>query len=98
MASIAFLGTGLLGGAFAEAAAKRGDTVTAWNRSPGKAVALAQFGITAHPLLVRGWAVVEPVLLLVLFLPGTPRASPTVGGDTVCSARRGFAADPGPAG
>ncbi len=58
----------------------------------------AQFGITAHPLLVRGWAVGEPVLLLVLFLPGTPRASPTVGGDTVCSARRGFAADPGPAG
>ena len=29
MANIAFLGTGLLGGAFAEAAAKRGDTVTA---------------------------------------------------------------------
>jgi len=47
MANIAFLGTGLLGGAFAEAAAKRGDTVTVWNRSPDKALALAQFGIKA---------------------------------------------------
>jgi 3-hydroxyisobutyrate dehydrogenase-like beta-hydroxyacid dehydrogenase len=47
MARIAFLGTGLLGGAFAEAAAKRGDTVTAWNRSPHKVQALAAFGVGA---------------------------------------------------
>lgn len=47
MTKIAFLGAGLLGGAFAEAAAKRGDTVTAWNRSPAKVHALAQFGVTA---------------------------------------------------
>ena len=45
MSTIAFLGTGLLGSAFAEAAAKRGDTVTAWNRSPEKALALARFGV-----------------------------------------------------
>lgn len=45
MANIAFLGTGLLGGAFAEAASKRGDSVTAWNRSLDKALALAQFGV-----------------------------------------------------
>ena len=45
MAHIAFLGTGLLGSAFAEAAAKRGDTVTAWNRSPDKVLALAQYGV-----------------------------------------------------
>jgi len=45
MANIAFLGTGLLGGAFAEAASKRGDSVTAWNRSVGKVLALAQFGV-----------------------------------------------------
>ena len=45
MATLAFLGTGLLGGAFAEAAAKRGDTVTAWNRSPAKVQALAPFGV-----------------------------------------------------
>lgn len=47
MAHIAFLGTGLLGSAFAEAAAKRGDTVTAWNRSVDKVRALAQFGVQA---------------------------------------------------
>lgn len=46
MARIAFLGTGLLGGAFAEAAANRGDTVAAWNRSPDKAQALARYGVT----------------------------------------------------
>ena len=47
MANITFLGTGLLGSAFAEAAARRGDAVTAWNRSPDKAQALTQFGIQA---------------------------------------------------
>ena len=45
MANIAFLGTGLLGAAFAEASAKRGDSVTVWNRSADKARALAPFGI-----------------------------------------------------
>ncbi|SDY12606.1 3-hydroxyisobutyrate dehydrogenase [Collimonas sp. OK242] len=47
MANIAFLGTGLLGSAFAEAASKRGDSVTAWNRSQDKVLALAQFGVKA---------------------------------------------------
>ena len=47
MANIAFLGTGLLGGAFAESAAKRGDSVTAWNRSMDKVTALAAFGVKA---------------------------------------------------
>jgi 3-hydroxyisobutyrate dehydrogenase len=47
MAHIAFLGTGLLGSAFAEAATKRGDTVVAWNRTPGKVEALAAFGVKA---------------------------------------------------
>jgi 3-hydroxyisobutyrate dehydrogenase-like beta-hydroxyacid dehydrogenase len=42
---IAFLGTGLLGGAFAEAAARRGEQVTAWNRTADKAQALTQFGV-----------------------------------------------------
>ena len=47
MSDIAFLGAGLLSGALAEAAAKRGDTVTAWNRSPDKVRALGQFGVVA---------------------------------------------------
>ena len=46
MTHIAYLGTGLLGGALAEAAAKRGDQVTAWNRSAAKARALEPFGVT----------------------------------------------------
>jgi 3-hydroxyisobutyrate dehydrogenase-like beta-hydroxyacid dehydrogenase len=45
--AIAYLGTGLLGAAMAENAAKKGDQVTAWNRSPDKAQALAAFGIRA---------------------------------------------------
>lgn len=75
MSSIAFLGTGLLGAAFAEAAARRGDSVTVWNRSPAKARALEAFGIrvAATPaeavkgaqrvhLILRDDAVVEDVL------------------------------------
>lgn len=44
MANIAFLGTGLLGGAFVEAAQKRGDQVTVWNRTAAKAKALEAVG------------------------------------------------------
>jgi 3-hydroxyisobutyrate dehydrogenase-like beta-hydroxyacid dehydrogenase len=65
MAQIAFLGTGLLGGAFAEAAAKRGDRVTAWNRSADKVRALAAFGVKAAATpadAVRGAARVHIVL------------------------------------
>lgn len=75
MAHIAFLGTGLLGAAFAEAAAARGDTVTAWNRTAAKAQALARFGVKAAAspaeavrgatrvhLVLRDDAVVEEVI------------------------------------
>lgn len=65
MANIAFLGTGLLGSAFAEAAAKRGDSVTAWNRSIDKVQALAQFGVKAAATpaeAVRGASRVHIVL------------------------------------
>ena len=47
MANVAFLGTGLLGAALAEAAAKRGDTVSVWNRTFEKARALVPLGIKA---------------------------------------------------
>jgi 3-hydroxyisobutyrate dehydrogenase-like beta-hydroxyacid dehydrogenase len=65
MANIAFLGTGLLGGAFAEASAQRGDTVTAWNRSADKVKALGQFGVKAAAApadAVRGASRVHLVL------------------------------------
>jgi 3-hydroxyisobutyrate dehydrogenase-like beta-hydroxyacid dehydrogenase len=85
MANIAFLGTGLLGSAFAEAAAKRGDTVTAWNRSPDKALALASFGIKAAATpaeAVRGAARVHLVL-----------KDDAVVDDVVSAARPGLSAD-----
>lgn len=44
MTSIAFLGTGLLGSGFVEAACQRGDTVTVWNRTTDKARALTSCG------------------------------------------------------
>lgn len=45
MSTIAYLGTGLLGSGLIEAAAKRGDSVTVWNRTIDKARALEQFGV-----------------------------------------------------
>jgi 3-hydroxyisobutyrate dehydrogenase-like beta-hydroxyacid dehydrogenase len=44
MASVAFLGTGLLGGAMVEGMLRRGDEVTVWNRTEAKAQALKAFG------------------------------------------------------
>jgi 3-hydroxyisobutyrate dehydrogenase len=44
MASVAFLGTGLLGGAMVEGMLRRGDLVTVWNRTEAKARALETFG------------------------------------------------------
>lgn len=45
MSTLAFLGTGLIGGNLARAAAQRGDTVVAWNRTAQKAEALAPLGV-----------------------------------------------------
>ena len=44
MASVGFLGTGLLGGAMVEGMLRRGDAVTVWNRTAAKAHALEAFG------------------------------------------------------
>lgn len=46
MGRIAYIGTGLLGAAFVEAACRRGDQVTVWNRTAAKARALEAFGAT----------------------------------------------------
>src|SRR5215212_2396679 len=76
MTHIAFLGTGLLGGALAEAAAKRGDdSIVVWNRTLEKARALEQFGArvattpadavrgaTRIHLILKDDAVVEEVI------------------------------------
>ncbi len=65
MTSIAFLGTGLLGSGFVEAACQRGDTVTVWNRTAEKARALTKFGaiVAGTPAdAVRGASRVHLVL------------------------------------
>jgi len=65
MTRIAFLGTGLLGSAFVEAALKRGDQVSVWNRTADKARALEPLGarVAATPAdAVRGAARVHLVL------------------------------------
>ncbi len=49
MSTIAYLGTGLLGSGFVEAALGRGDTVTVWNRTPEKAAALVPIGARVAP-------------------------------------------------
>lgn len=44
MANVAFIGTGLLGGAMVEGMLRRGDAVTVWNRTEAKARALESAG------------------------------------------------------
>ena len=44
---ISFLGTGLLGANFTRALLKRGEKVQVWNRTPGKAKELEQYGAKA---------------------------------------------------
>jgi 3-hydroxyisobutyrate dehydrogenase len=46
MATVAFLGTGLLGSGMVEAMLRRGDAVTVWNRTESKARALEPLGAT----------------------------------------------------
>lgn len=85
MANIAFLGTGLLGAALAEAAATRGDAVAAWNRSPEKARSLARFGVVPAASAadaVRGAARVHLVL-----------RDDAVVDEVIAAARPGLAAD-----
>lgn len=98
MASITILGTGLLGSGFAEGAAKRGDTVTAWNRTPEKAAALARFGIRAAStpaeavrgssrihLVLRDDAVVDEVIASAL--PGLAPGAIVIDHSTTLPAR-----------
>lgn len=65
MTDIAFLGTGLLGSAFVEAAAARGDRIAVWNRTAAKARALEHLGVRVAETpedAVRGAARVHLVL------------------------------------
>lgn len=98
MPSIAFLGTGLLGGAFVEAALGRGETVTVWNRTAAKAVPLASRGarVAATPAdAVRGASRVHLVLqdddsveaVIAALRPGLGRDVPILDHTTTQPAR-----------
>ncbi len=65
MANITFLGTGLMGGALAEAAAGRGDRVSAWNRTTAKARALETFGVRAAETVPAAVAGAERVHVML---------------------------------
>jgi 3-hydroxyisobutyrate dehydrogenase len=65
MASVTFLGTGLMGAALAEAAAKRGDLVSAWNRTAAKAKALEAFGVRAAETVPEAIAHAERVHIML---------------------------------
>ncbi len=65
MTTITYLGTGLLGSAFIEAAATRGERLAVWNRTIEKARALAPFGVRVAESpedAVRGARIVHLVL------------------------------------
>lgn len=65
MTHIAFLGTGLLGSAFVEAALGRGDSVTVWNRTASKAEALKSFGAQVAGTAAEAVAGAERVHLVL---------------------------------
>jgi 3-hydroxyisobutyrate dehydrogenase-like beta-hydroxyacid dehydrogenase len=65
MANITFLGTGLMGAALAEAAAKRGDRVSAWNRTAAKAKALEAFGARAAETVPEAVARAERIHIML---------------------------------
>ncbi len=65
MAKVAFLGTGLMGAALAEAAAKRGDEVHAWNRTASKAQPLAAFGVHVASSVAEAVAGVDRVHIVL---------------------------------
>jgi 3-hydroxyisobutyrate dehydrogenase-like beta-hydroxyacid dehydrogenase len=62
---LTFLGVGLMGSAMAQAAAKRGDRVTAWNRTSTKAKALEPSGVVAAETVPEAVAGAEVVHLML---------------------------------
>lgn len=63
MNHVAFLGTGLLGGAMAERMLAQGDSVTVWNRTSSKLQALEAAGAVVAPTAADGVAAADHVHL-----------------------------------
>ena len=62
---VAVLGTGILGAAMARSLAREGHTVRVWNRSPDKAKAAEQDGITAAGSVIEAVEGADAVLTVL---------------------------------
>jgi len=98
MSTLAWLGTGLLGSAFVEAALGRGEKVVVWNRTASKAAPLARLGATLASSVaeaVRGAARVHICLsddeavesVLAAVIPALGPGAPIVDHTTVSPAK-----------
>jgi 3-hydroxyisobutyrate dehydrogenase len=67
--SVAFLGLGTMGGSMAANLARAGFTVTAWNRTPGRAPELADLGVTTATSPADAAANAEIVVICVSDTP-----------------------------
>jgi 3-hydroxyisobutyrate dehydrogenase len=67
--SVAFLGLGTMGGSMAANLARAGFTVTAWNRTPGRAPELADLGVTTATSPADAAASAEIVVICVSDTP-----------------------------
>jgi 3-hydroxyisobutyrate dehydrogenase len=67
--SVAFLGLGTMGAAMAANLARAGFTVTAWNRTEGRAADLADLGVTMAPTAAAAAAVADIVVVCVSDTP-----------------------------
>ena len=63
--TVAVLGTGIMGAAMARSLAREGHTVRVWNRSPEKAEATAQDGITAAATVTKAVKGADAVLTVL---------------------------------
>lgn len=63
--TVAFIGTGIMGAPMARNLARAGYAVTAWNRSPEKALALAADGVAAAETASEAAAEADSVILML---------------------------------
>lgn len=66
---VAFLGLGTMGASMAANLARAGFAVTAWNRTPGRAAALADLGVVEAPTPAAAAAAAELVVICVSDTP-----------------------------
>ena len=66
---VGFVGLGTMGGAMAANVARAGHSVTAWNRTPGRAAELANVGLELAPTAAAAAATAELIVTIVSDTP-----------------------------